>query len=219
MSGGCRWRRSRRGWVLRSPPKQKDGSIERVRRAAYTIIEGKGATWYGIGAALARIVQAVRDDERTYVHAFQHRHTRLRERQPLSPPRGGRAAGSAPPPPVTLRRRTHAAGPERGDPPQGVGSPLKSGSSAAPAPRAARTRASAGPAPSPRRTGVPLPGLDRPLGKRRQLREQRRLRMERFQIAADELLDLGELERLRLRAKLTDVPLAPARPVRPIRWT
>jgi L-lactate dehydrogenase len=38
---------------------------ERVRRAAYTIIEGKGATWYGIGAALARIVQAVRDDERT----------------------------------------------------------------------------------------------------------------------------------------------------------
>jgi L-lactate dehydrogenase len=38
---------------------------ERVRRAAYTIIEGKGATYYGIGAALARIVQAIRDDERT----------------------------------------------------------------------------------------------------------------------------------------------------------
>jgi L-lactate dehydrogenase len=35
-----------------------------VRRAAYTIIEGKGATHYGIGAALARIVQAIRDDER-----------------------------------------------------------------------------------------------------------------------------------------------------------
>lgn len=30
-----------------------------VRRAAYTIIEGKGATWYGIGAGLARIVQAI----------------------------------------------------------------------------------------------------------------------------------------------------------------
>jgi L-lactate dehydrogenase len=38
---------------------------ERVRRAAYTIIEGKGATYYGIGAGLARIVQAIRDDERT----------------------------------------------------------------------------------------------------------------------------------------------------------
>jgi len=37
---------------------------ERVRRAAYTIIDGKGATHYGIGAALARIVQAIRDDER-----------------------------------------------------------------------------------------------------------------------------------------------------------
>jgi L-lactate dehydrogenase len=36
----------------------------KVRRAAYTIIEGKGATYYGIGAALARIVQAIRDDER-----------------------------------------------------------------------------------------------------------------------------------------------------------
>jgi L-lactate dehydrogenase len=38
---------------------------QRVRRAAYMIIEGKGATHYGIGAALARIVQAIRDDERT----------------------------------------------------------------------------------------------------------------------------------------------------------
>ena len=38
---------------------------ERVRRAAYTIIEGKGATYYGIGAALARIVRAIREDERT----------------------------------------------------------------------------------------------------------------------------------------------------------
>jgi len=34
-----------------------------VRRAAYTIIEGKGATWYGIGAGLARIVAAIRSDE------------------------------------------------------------------------------------------------------------------------------------------------------------
>ncbi|MEM1065404.1 MAG: L-lactate dehydrogenase [Pseudomonadota bacterium] len=34
-----------------------------VRRAAYTIIEGKGATWYGIGAGLARIVRAIARDE------------------------------------------------------------------------------------------------------------------------------------------------------------
>ena len=36
-----------------------------VRRAAYRIIEGKGATYYGIGAGLARIVRAIRNDERT----------------------------------------------------------------------------------------------------------------------------------------------------------
>jgi L-lactate dehydrogenase len=35
-----------------------------VRRAAYRIIEGRGATYYGIGAGLARIVRAVRSDER-----------------------------------------------------------------------------------------------------------------------------------------------------------
>jgi L-lactate dehydrogenase len=35
-----------------------------VRRAAYRIIEGKGATYYGIGAGLARLVRAIRNDER-----------------------------------------------------------------------------------------------------------------------------------------------------------
>jgi len=35
-----------------------------VRRAAYTIIEGKGATYYGIGAALARIVDVILSDQR-----------------------------------------------------------------------------------------------------------------------------------------------------------
>ena len=34
-----------------------------VRRAAYRIIEGKGATWYGIGGGLTRIVRAIRGDE------------------------------------------------------------------------------------------------------------------------------------------------------------
>jgi len=34
-----------------------------VRRAAYTIIEGKGATYYGIGAGLARIVASIAADQ------------------------------------------------------------------------------------------------------------------------------------------------------------
>ncbi len=38
---------------------------ERVRRAAYQIISGKGATYYGIGSALARITHAILHDQRT----------------------------------------------------------------------------------------------------------------------------------------------------------
>jgi L-lactate dehydrogenase len=34
-----------------------------VRHAAYRIIDGKGATYYGIGAGIARIARAIRDDE------------------------------------------------------------------------------------------------------------------------------------------------------------
>jgi len=37
---------------------------EQVRRAAYRIIEGKGATYYGIGSALARIVEVILRDQR-----------------------------------------------------------------------------------------------------------------------------------------------------------
>ena len=37
---------------------------DKVRRAAYRIIEGKGAAYFSIAAALARIVQAIRDDEK-----------------------------------------------------------------------------------------------------------------------------------------------------------
>ena len=37
----------------------------RVRRAAYEIIQGKGATYYGIGAALARIVNVILRDQRS----------------------------------------------------------------------------------------------------------------------------------------------------------
>lgn len=36
---------------------------ESVRRAAYRIIQGKGATWYGIGAGMARIARAISEDE------------------------------------------------------------------------------------------------------------------------------------------------------------
>jgi L-lactate dehydrogenase len=36
-----------------------------VRRAAYYIIEGKGATYYGIGAALARITNVILSDQRS----------------------------------------------------------------------------------------------------------------------------------------------------------
>ncbi|MEO0393079.1 MAG: L-lactate dehydrogenase [Pseudomonadota bacterium] len=35
-----------------------------VREAAYSIIDGKGSTYYGIGAGVARIVRAILDDER-----------------------------------------------------------------------------------------------------------------------------------------------------------
>lgn len=38
---------------------------EKVRRAAYTIIAGKGATYYGVGSAIARVVEAVLHDQRS----------------------------------------------------------------------------------------------------------------------------------------------------------
>jgi L-lactate dehydrogenase len=38
---------------------------EKVRRAAYRIIEGKGATYYGVGSAIARIVEVILQDERS----------------------------------------------------------------------------------------------------------------------------------------------------------
>ena len=38
---------------------------EKVRRAAYRIIDGKGATYYGIGSAIARIVEVILQDERS----------------------------------------------------------------------------------------------------------------------------------------------------------
>jgi L-lactate dehydrogenase len=38
-----------------------------VRRAAYAMIQGKGATWFGVGAGLARIAEAIQRDERALI--------------------------------------------------------------------------------------------------------------------------------------------------------
>jgi L-lactate dehydrogenase len=43
---------------------QRQGIDENVRRAAYHIIAGKGATYYGIGSAVARIVSVLLHDQR-----------------------------------------------------------------------------------------------------------------------------------------------------------
>jgi L-lactate dehydrogenase len=45
-------------------PEMKACIDDGVRRAAYRIIQGKKASYYGIGAGLSRIVKALRDDER-----------------------------------------------------------------------------------------------------------------------------------------------------------
>lgn len=43
----------------------RDRIDQQVRRAAYTIIQGKGATYYGIGSALARIAKSILGDQRS----------------------------------------------------------------------------------------------------------------------------------------------------------
>lgn len=45
-------------------PEAKRAIDEAVRRAAYRIIEGKGATNYGIGGGIAHLVRVIRDDAR-----------------------------------------------------------------------------------------------------------------------------------------------------------
>ncbi|WP_208349815.1 L-lactate dehydrogenase [Pseudaestuariivita rosea] len=45
--------------------KQIEDISTQVRDAAYSIIDGKGSTYYGIGAGVARIVRAILDDERS----------------------------------------------------------------------------------------------------------------------------------------------------------
>jgi L-lactate dehydrogenase len=50
---------------ITDPDTVRDEIDTKVRRAAYTIIGGKGATYYGIGCALARIVEVVLHDQRS----------------------------------------------------------------------------------------------------------------------------------------------------------
>ena len=45
----------------------RDEITHRVRDAAYTIIQGKGATYYGIGAGLAEIVDVILDNRRSII--------------------------------------------------------------------------------------------------------------------------------------------------------
>jgi L-lactate dehydrogenase len=53
----------RRGILLSDTIRQEVDQA--IRRAAYTIIGGKGATYYGIGSALARIVDVILHDQRS----------------------------------------------------------------------------------------------------------------------------------------------------------
>jgi L-lactate dehydrogenase len=43
---------------------ERDNIDHAVRRAGYDILEGKGATYYGVGSALARIVEVILNDQR-----------------------------------------------------------------------------------------------------------------------------------------------------------
>lgn len=53
-----------RQWDICTDDEVKADIEHRVRDAAYAIIEGKGSTYYGIGSAMARIVEVVLRDQR-----------------------------------------------------------------------------------------------------------------------------------------------------------
>ena len=50
----------------------RDEIEHRVRKAAYHIIEGKGATYYGIGAAVMHIVDSIEHDHRSILTVSAH---------------------------------------------------------------------------------------------------------------------------------------------------
>ncbi len=51
-------------WDLCLEDEDKKEIEEQVRKAAYQIIEGKGATYYGVGSAIAKIVEVILGDQR-----------------------------------------------------------------------------------------------------------------------------------------------------------
>lgn len=53
-----------RQWDICTDDQVRDDISRQVREAAYSIIEGKGATNFGIGSALARIIQVILHDQR-----------------------------------------------------------------------------------------------------------------------------------------------------------
>lgn len=53
-----------RQWDICTDEAVKENIEHRVRDAAYAIIEGKGSTYYGIGSAMARIVEVILRDQR-----------------------------------------------------------------------------------------------------------------------------------------------------------
>lgn len=54
-----------RQWDICIDEEIRAGIAQGVREAAYSIIEGKGSTHYGIGSALARIVEVILGDQRS----------------------------------------------------------------------------------------------------------------------------------------------------------
>lgn len=83
---------------------------EQVRRAAYHIISGKGATYYGIGSALAQIVQTILSDRRSIltVTTPTSEVAGLRDVS-ISLPRLVGGAGIIEPLPLSLSEREHEA--------------------------------------------------------------------------------------------------------------
>src|SRR5687768_1100582 len=63
--GGIPLERFCTGGEISICPEDYTAIDEKVRRAAYHIIEGKGATYYGIGSAIARIVEVILQGERS----------------------------------------------------------------------------------------------------------------------------------------------------------
>ena len=96
-----------------------------VRHAAYRIIENKGATYYGIGAGIAQIVQAIRDDERRVltVSSLTTGDRGIQRHLSLPSPRGGTEGDLDGTPARPLERGTSCASKECRGPEGSCGQP------------------------------------------------------------------------------------------------